>query len=208
MSNPNSPFGLKPVKHISGAPWNGQTLTCWIPTTYGTALYVGDPVVLAGSASTDGYYPTVGIATAGAGNPILGAIVDLDPLPTNLSKIYWAASDTPGRIVRVCCDPTVLYEVQADVTAVATYTDVGALANLSAGSGGSTATGLSGWVLATTSMTTTSTYQVRIMGLVPKSDNDMASTYAKWYVLINLHQLFTPATNASAGTTILGSLGV
>src|SRR5574343_414317 len=54
MANADSPFGLKPVSHISGASWNGVTWRCFIPSTDGTAMYVGDPVVLAGAADPSG----------------------------------------------------------------------------------------------------------------------------------------------------------
>lgn len=213
MANANSPFGLKPVKHLDGSPWNGQTMSCFVASGYsGAALYVGDPVVLAGSASADGSKPTVGIATAGATNPVFGVITSFAPLATDLSKLYFASGDTPGRVVQVCVDPTVLYEVQGNSAGVIAATDVGALAALVAtvdgATGGSTITGLSGWCVNYTGISTTSNLQVRIMGAVPRADNDISAVYAKWLVLINLHQLFTPASNAAAGTTILGAVGV
>lgn len=209
MSNANNPTGLSPVCHINGAPWNGATRRCWIAASHSGSLFVGDPVVLEGSADpTTGAYPTVSIATAGTGNPIFGVITSFHEDPTNLESKYWLTGTATGRFCYVCCDPTVLYEVQGDSTAVATYTDVGANANLSSSTAGSSTTGLSGWQMATTSMTTTSTYQVRIMGAVDRPDNDITAAYAKWLVLINLNQLWTPASNASAGSTYIGSLGV
>lgn len=208
MSNALSAFGLAPVQHISGAPWNGQTRKCWIESGHSGALYIGDPVVLTGSADpTTAAYPTIGIATTGASNPIFGVIVAFDPLPTNLEKNYWATTDTPGRACYVCCDPTVLYEIQGNADAAIAYTDVGGCANIVSGTP-STVTGLSGWVLDQSSITTTSNLQVRIMGAVDRADNDISSVYARWLVLININQLFTPATNASAGSTQLGGLGV
>ena len=208
MANANNATGLTPVRHLSGAPWNGQTIKCWIPTTYGTSLYVGTPVILGGSANTDGTLPTIAIASAGAGNSIFGVITAFDELPTNLGKTYWAASDTPGRGCYVCCDPTVLYEVQGNSAGVIAATDVGALAALVVTSGGSTVTGLAGWELNYTGIATTNTLQVRIMGASSRTDNDITAIYAKWLVLINLNQLFTSASNASAGSTYLGAVGV
>lgn len=209
MSNANSRFGLAPVQHLSGAPWNGQTRKCWIESGHSGSLFIGDPVVLTGSADpTTGAYPTVGIATSGASNPIFGVIVSFDPLPTNLEKKYWLTGDTPGRAVYVCCDPTVVYEVQGNADAAIAYTDVGNNGNIIATAAGDTVTGLSGWELDQSSITTTSSLQVRILGAVDRADNDITAIYAKWLVMINVNQLFTPATNASAGSTQLGGLGV
>lgn len=208
MSNVQNRTGLTPVMHISGAPWNGATRRCYIETGHSGALYVGDPVVLTGSANADATCPTIGIATSGASNPIFGVITSFEELPANLTKTYFASGDTGGRYCNVCCDPTVLYEVQGNADAAIAATDVGGCANIIATASGSTVTGYSGWELDQSSISTTSNLQVRIMGASPRVNNDISSVYAKWLVLINVNQLFTPATNASAGTTQLGGLGV
>ncbi len=44
MANLDAPFGLKPVQHISGAPYNGATRRCRIDSTAGD-LGVGDAVL-------------------------------------------------------------------------------------------------------------------------------------------------------------------
>jgi hypothetical protein len=169
-------------------------------------LFVGDPVVLTGSADAAGVCPTVGIATAGA--VVFGVITSFTELPTDLTSTYFLTGATGGRYCNVCCDPTVLYEVQGNSAGVITADMVGANGNLVATAAGSAVTGLSGWELNYTGITTTSTLQVRIMGASPRVDNDISAVYAKWLVLLNLNQLFTPATNASAGTTYIGALGV
>jgi hypothetical protein len=192
--------------HISGAPWNGATRRCYIETSHSGDLFVGDPVVLTGSADASGCYPTIGIATGGG--VVFGVITSFEELPTNLGKTYFASGDTGGRFCNVCCDPTVLYEVQGNSAAAITADNVGANGDLVATAGGSTVTGYSGWELAQATITTTSTLQVRIMGASPRVDNDISSVYAKWLVLINKNQLFGVASNASAGTTYIGALGV
>ncbi len=206
MANAQNRTGLTPVMHVSGAPWNGATRRCYIETGHSGALYVGDPVVLTGSADASGCYPTVGIATAGG--VVFGVITSFEELPTNLTKTYFASGDTGGRFCNVCCDPTVLYEVQGNSAAAIAATDVGGNADLVATAGGSTVTGYSGWELSQATITTTSTLQVRIMGASPRVDNDISAIYAKWLVLINKNQLFGVASNASAGSTYIGALGV
>ena len=52
MANSNSPFGLKPVRYRSGATYNGKVTPYYIPSSYGTALFIGDPVVKTGTSNT------------------------------------------------------------------------------------------------------------------------------------------------------------
>lgn len=210
MSNPNMPRGMEPVQHVSGAPWNGATRLCYIPVGDGNAMYVGDPVVLAGSGNTDGTAPTVQLATAGTGNPIMGVITSFLPVypadmsNLNLQRIYRPA--LTAQYCHVCCDPTVLYEIQANGDAVIAATSIGQNFNL-VNTGGDTTTGLSGWALDSDSGTTTSTLQLKLFSASPKVNNDIASLYAKWLVVININQLFGAAASA-AGTAYVGTVGV
>jgi hypothetical protein len=98
--------------------------------------------------------------------------------------------------------------VQGNSAAAITADNVGACGDLVATAAGSTVTGYSGWELSQASLTTTSTLQVRLMGASPRVDNDISAIYAKWLVLINKNQLFGVASNASAGSTYIGALGV
>jgi hypothetical protein len=91
MANTNAPFGLRPVRYLNGAPWNGQVSRYLIPATDGTAYYIGDPVTLAGDAGASGSYvngvytggmPTVSIGIAGA--TCIGAIVGFEVNPSGL----------------------------------------------------------------------------------------------------------------------------
>ena len=53
MANVDAAFGLKPVRHLNGSPWNGATIRCHAPAAYGgSALYVGDPVMLEATTAT------------------------------------------------------------------------------------------------------------------------------------------------------------
>jgi hypothetical protein len=88
MANTNAPFGLRPVRYLNGAPWNGQVSRYLIPATDGTAYFIGDPVTLAGDAGASGSFvngvptggmPTVSIGIAGA--TCIGAIVGFEVNP-------------------------------------------------------------------------------------------------------------------------------
>lgn len=211
MSNPDSRFGCSPVGHISGAPWNGQTMRCYIPVGNPSALFIGDPVVLAGSADANGTAPTVVKATAGDGNPVAGFIVSFEPVAPgdmgnlNLQITYCPAST--AMYCNVCVDPTVLYEVQGDSVAVIAATDVGSNFNLIFTHSGDTMTGQSGVELDSSSKGTTGTYQMKLWAVSSNPSNDISSVNAKWLVLINLNQLFSPGV-ASTGTSVAGPVGV
>ncbi len=74
MANANRPSGFTPVQYLNGAPWNGQARLYSIAAAYSTALYIGDPVISAGSANVNGI-PTIALgATTGA---LRGVIVGL-----------------------------------------------------------------------------------------------------------------------------------
>ena len=209
MSNPDFRFGLRPIGHIDGIPWNGRTVRCQVVD--GNNLFIGDPVVLAGSADTLATAPTIAKASAGNTNPIAGVVTSFEPVAPgthsniNLQQIYRTASiDTYANVVM---DPTVLYEVQGDTSAVIAATDVGSNADLVYTHAGDTTTGLSGVELNASAKATTSSYQVKIMGASKDPSNDISAVNARWVVLINLNQLFSAGVN-TVGTAVAGGVGV
>ncbi|MDB5584309.1 MAG: hypothetical protein JWR80_9485 [Bradyrhizobium sp.] len=191
MANVSSPAGLVPVRYASGAPYNGACRRYYVPSTDGTALYVGDPVIVAGSADTDGV-PTCTRATAGSAGRVTGAVVGVQNTPS-LTTRYRAAS--VSQYVFVADDPNLLYEIEEDAVGGAlAAVDVGLNADLASGSG-STVTGLSGFVLDTSTKATTATLQLRIVSFVQRADNIIGAN-AKVLVRINL-----PTETGAAGST-------
>lgn len=192
MANANIPRGLIPVAYRNGAPWNGKARRYYVPSTYGTALYVGDPVINVTAASDAFGIPTVARATAAGGNYILGAMVGVvsagNPVVavTRDMPLYHQAS-TAGYIL-VADDPDLLFEVQED--GVGGAMGIGAASrNVDLISGtGSTTTGYSGFLLDSNTLATTATLQMRIVEPIEREDNDPTLTYAKWLCSINLHQ--------------------
>lgn len=184
MANVDRANGARPIRYLSGAPWNGKTRRYYVPSTDGTAIYVGDFVKSAGSADADGV-PTV--AQAAAGNTLLGVVVGIEPNPTNLSAVYRAAST--AAYVYVCDDPNVVYEIQEDsVGGAMTATNVGNNGDIVVGSG-NTSNGVSGMQLDSSDVisTTTGSAQLRVLRLASRVDNAIGN-YAKWEVVINEHE--------------------
>jgi len=188
MANAHNAFGFRPIRMLSGSPWNGQTMRCYAPATYGTALYIGDPVVWTGTSDATGECPEVNIATTGS-NRILGMITGFEPNPDNLSLIYRPAST--ARYIYVCLPAGVVFECRDNGFAALGIAAVGENASgiLAAGS---TATGLSGWLLdAGTSVTpaANAAFTFTIVGASPAQDNDATLAWAKWLVTVNLPAL-------------------
>lgn len=190
MANTDAAFGLRPVR--SGrSPSMGSVTRYHVPASDATALFVGDPVILAGSADSDGV-PTVTRATAAAAGRITGVVVGVVPSPS-LETQYRPAST--AAYVLVCDDPNQVYEIQEDADGGAlAAADVGLNADLIAGSG-STVTGRSGFELDSSTKATTATLQLRILGFAQRADNEIGAN-AKVLVRINL-----PTETGAAGST-------
>lgn len=193
MPNANRPSGLKPIEYLDGSPYNGKSMMCFIPQADANAYAIGDPVRLAGSADARGV-PSIVLATAGATNPVLGAIVgaggtvygaaQTDPATTGDSTVI-PATKTKGYYVLVSTDPNIVYEVQEGGAGGAlAAANVGLNANLLAGSNSGFQ---SGWLVDNSGTGTGITLQVQLLGLVQRLDNEFGQ-YAKWKVRINVHQ--------------------
>lgn len=201
MANANKPMGLSPVQYLNGSPWNGQARVYSIPYNYGTALYIGDPVTLSGTADTNGV-PEIQIASAGDGAsgasyvPV-GAIVGIGRYetlmanPGGLDRTYYPASgdgvNSPWYAL-VADDPNILFMAQDIGTSTSiAATDIGQTINLKSGTGNGY---VSGWGIDNGSKGTTATYQCKIIQLVRTVDNAFGK-YAKFLVKLNNHMYGT-----------------
>lgn len=202
MANANRPSGFSPVQYLNGAPWNGQARLYSIAAAYGTALYIGDPVISSGTADANGI-PGIAIgATTGA---LRGVIVGLfnsgqTTAPVggvsvgnivNSNIAYRPASDPNVWYALVVDDPNVLFAVQEESNGTQlAATDVGFNTISKSGTGNGY---LSGWMIpSATGATpnTTATLQLRLFGLVQApAGTNVFGAYAKWLVQINVHEL-------------------
>lgn len=213
MANIDSPFGLKPVRHRNGAPYNGAASPYYIQSDYATALFIGDPVLKTGTANTAavsapgvgsfgiGTLPAINKATAGDAQRVTGVIVGFSALPADLNKNYNPAST--ARIAWVADDPDLVFEIQADGAIPAT--SIGLNAVFIYTHSGNTTTGLSGVELDTTSTAPSAdaSNQMVILRAVNREDNDTTITHAKVLVALNNHtEAQSNVTNGS------GTLGV
>lgn len=199
MANANRPSGLSPVGYLSGAKWNGQARRYCIPSSDGNAYAIGDPVVLAGSADSNGV-STVVLATPGSG--LTGVIVGMGGRlyggpsadPTNLNTTVIPATKTYAYYVDVVDDPNVIFQVQEVGTGTQLVAAaVGLNCNLVAAANNGY---VSGWMLDNSTEATTDTLDVKLLGLAQLAppDANAFGAYAKWLVLINNHTYRTGIT--------------
>jgi hypothetical protein len=184
MANVDTPFGLRPVRNVYGAPYNGSVNIYSTAAGDSTAIFIGDPVTLSGTSQTINGRVYADVDQAATGDIMVGVVVGV-LADTQASPVYRAASTQ--RLVLVCDDPNALFEIQevSGGTAI-TANDIGLNANFVVAAG-STYTGFSGVELNNATEAVTNTLDLKIVGLAPREDNEIGE-HAKWLVRINRHQ--------------------
>ena len=188
MANLDRPSGFKPVKNLTGSPWNGKANIYYFKSDYDVEVFKGDAVILAGSSDATAKFPSIERAAA-ANETLVGVVIgfgthpSLMANPDNLNMKYKAKSTEMYALV--VDDPFTIFEVQEDSEGNNLTADmVGLLTDLVAGAGSST-TGLSGMEL-DSSDTATAAGQLRILRVVNREDNALG-THCKWEVLLAEH---------------------
>jgi hypothetical protein len=197
VGNINAPFGIRPIND-NGTPWNGQGRMVYFPSSQATNIFLGDPLVPLGGGDAFGV-AAVGIASAGGGATVLGGFIGVCNGPAGSG--YTLTRDLPvyrqtslNNYGFICDDPNQLYAVQEDSVGGAMAAASAAFGNADLVSGaGSTVTGYSGWQLDSSTLQTTNTLQLRILGLLRAPDNAIGVN-AVWVVRLN-----TPALWAATG---------
>jgi hypothetical protein len=184
MANTSRINGFKPVKHLSGAPYNGQANLYYMASGYATAAYVGDVVKIVTAADTTGRAQTVELAAAG--NAVVGVIVGFLPEPTNLdvSGTYRAAST--ARYCWVADSPDTIFQAEAS-NGTPVYSDLGLNVNHAVGTPNATFA-RSGAYLDWGTEANTATLTFKVLSIVDSPDNEIGAS-VKLLVKINNHQL-------------------
>lgn len=212
----NAPFGMRPIEHWSGSPWNGATrILC---TEDGNdALYIGDPLYrvvndakevtgrylavdqLTGAGTVDGVDDQIlGVMTSRAGQSFSAGSGGAPDLTAD--QTVYIPADTDAALLNAVVEADVVYLMQTDSTMV--YTDAGKNAEVGTGSG-STYSGLSGFVITGTTAAADASDNLLVIGLLDDPLNKVADQYSLWMVLVNI-AWFAPG----GYDAILGTLGV
>ena len=195
MANKDAPFGLRPIRMIGGGDFTGGQDRFSIASSYNTSLYQGDLV----EPLTNG---TIGRKAAGESDPVLGVFNGCrytnpttgTPTWANTYQQPIAASDIYAFVV---CDPSVVYEVQADDTFPTTdlFGNFDIVDNSPEGDVNS---GISHLELDVTTGNTTATLPLKAIGISEDPDNsDTASANTNVVVTIN-NSVFSGGTDGLA----------
>lgn len=196
MANANAPKGLIPYCYTWGAPYNGSFSVYSIPSSYATAIYVGDPVKIV--SASDDTLGTPAVNLAASGDTVLGVMIGIvnggdmgSMVPVTRDQALYHPAST-AQYIAVADDPNLLFMIQDDGSTQATAPNLwaGKNANLGAGSGGSTITGYSSYQLQASSVATTNTLDLKIVRPLQQADNVIGTSAntnmnAKWLVKLN-----------------------
>jgi hypothetical protein len=196
MANNVSSKGFFPHEYKGGGSWDGKVSMYYIASGDNTATFVGDIVKMsdssAAASTADMAYgcPLVVQAAAGASTDIhVGCLVSVNQhlgvssANLNMNRIHRPAS--VGMYVYVADAPSLVMVGQSDDdTETGTQDHVGANADIIVAAG-STTTGISGMEIDTTTVETTATLPLKIVGVVLSPDNNIANGKLKYKCMIN-----------------------
>ena len=191
MPNVDAPNGLRAVGTMGSAGYVGRVQAFQTSTSDTQAICVGDPVIRSTTAMSATGLNGCTRLTTGATTAILGVCVGVQPTPTDLNASFRKASS--NQVVYVDTDPNTIYEV-ADSMAVSQTTFITSSVATTAMSNYNyqllmntvdTTAGNGKAVISSTTGTTT-TYNVKVIGISPKVGNEIGLA-ARWLVLINNH---------------------
>lgn len=197
MANTSAPSGLSPVYTSNGSPWNQQATLYCIPSANVSAFYIGDIVISAQGVtqnSNGDWCPNIAKAAASgiARGVVVGFLLpDANPAGGNFdpSIIYVPATKTKNYFAMVVDDPGTIFEVTDDGDTVAS-TWVGQNINFTVAAPSSpNINPVSATVLDGSTVGTTSTLPLKILGL-KRVPGNTAAAYARWLVRFNRHEFF------------------
>jgi len=192
MSSTAYPFGMVPVQNLA-AGYNTQGFETFnLLDGYSTAVYFGDVVKMA----------TTGLIEKDTGTTTLtpyGVAVGFSYVDPTLgywnNQQYWPASTTTGYStgplrpsVKVVSNPDAVFMIQADDTLAQTALGANAAIVQTAGT---SVFGKSRNALDASSVATTDTLPLRIVGLADMPGNEWGDAYTIVLVKFNNHQLTT-----------------
>lgn len=192
--------GFRPVKTLTGAKWNGQVRRYMIAAGEGSATNVGDFVQLdTNTVITDtlagfGVYPAVKRAASGTAVPLVGVVVGFAIDPTNLNTPNYRAAST-YRIALVADDPSLIFAgIQDGIGGVVAADSVGQNVAINLGTAGTSGAYASGMSVDSSTIATTSTLPLQVLGVTASPDSDVTSTTRAAEILVRIN---THAYNAA-----------
>lgn len=190
MANVNAPFGLRPVRTMSGSPFNSQGRRVYIAQTNTDILAIGDAVVSSGTGDANG---VPGIAKYTGTGTLRGVIVGIETNPADQYAIFLPATKVRAYYAYIVEDPNIIYEIQDDGSATLTAADIGLNADMTI-TAPSGIQNQSASTLKASTAAVTSTLALRILGLAPSTVTSSGNAFgvnAVWEVKINNSEFAT-----------------
>ncbi len=186
--------GFRPVKHMNGSAYNGQVNRYMISASDSQVTNVGDFVQLSDNdALVDtvgfGVYPAVERIGSGTAVPIVGVVVGFEVDYSNLNAGMYRSAST-RRVALVADASDLIFAGPQDaVGGVVAAASVGLNVAINLGTATSTAPYASGMSVDSSTVATTATLPLQILGVTVSPDNDVTSTArpAELLVRINTH---------------------
>lgn len=202
MASTASPYGLRPVNLIGGQPYAGSTRLVKINNAYAANIFYGQPVSINASGVVIAETGTSNVAATGVVGVFVGCTYTDPSLKYKIFRQYWptgtVATDAFAYVVD---DPDVVMQVQAD-EAVA-QTALGANIALVTAAG-DTATGNATTAADGSSVNTTATLPLRIVGFVDGPDSIVGDAYTDLLVKWNMPAAVSSNVSNAAVTMTYG----
>ena len=165
----NAPLGLQAASYGLSAPWTGGLQYFPITANYPTSLFLGDLVTFTNGQLVR--YNTSGSSTIGAG--AFWGCTFTDPSGIVQIQKYWPGAQAvkPGTtpFANVIVDTNTIFTIQ--VTAPYAWADLSKNADVTFATPGNTLTGESGMQLDQSSVATTNTLPLHVLGFDPIPGN-------------------------------------
>lgn len=201
MANLDAAFGLRPYKMLgAGANTNGvMSFDIQTTATAGTSsvIYEGTPVI----PLANGMIDIVG-AAAGGTVPLLGVFIgcqytDLNGTPTFTNK--WpgtaAVKSSTAATALIAAHPDQLFLINCD--AAAADSTVHANANFATATSGNATTGISTGELAVSTVNTTNTLNMRIVGFADQPNSDDATVAGRLAIVLLTNHFYRYGANGT-----------
>ena len=209
MANINGALGIRPIAKV-GANSNSTGVSSYtqyeVASDDSTAIYQGSPVI----PLSTGYIALVG-AAAGGSVGLLGAFMGCKYVSSTTGKPTWSnywpgsgANTSHPVEAFVADDPMQLFVIGTDATWTSKATARAAVfanAAFASGTSGSTTTGMSSATLGVSTINTTNTLNLRIMGWEDDPANQDFSA-AGIGAIVRLNNHFNSANGAAAAGTV------
>lgn len=201
MASTAAPYGLRPVNLIGGQPYAGSTRLIKIANAYASNIFYGQPVSINASGVVVAETGTTAVTATGVVGVFMGCTYTDPNLKYKIFRQYWptgtVATDAYAYVVD---DPDVVMQAQASGTVA--QTDLGANIGFGTASG-STDTGNATTNLNASTINTTGTLPLRIVGFVDGPDSAVGDAYTDILVKWNMPYSNSSAT-ANAVVTMIG----